>query len=485
MYDWPIVAPLLTALFGMIVLLMVRFFGQEKLESVQWKTVLFVLAAAIFQLGFLAYEFWGVAPSGLLRLDGLTTHLSLVFMLHLLLQHIIRRFDRVVLESESYLFQLLFLFFGLLVLMAENLLLYVVALPAVYYVVFLSPALQQQVNKRVLYRDVSRLCLVLLAALVLSIGAIIGATDEFGLTKIMQTVSASNASKGFTLGWGVMLACQLSLLLLPPASFFISAFKKSQSWFVFGYFRMGALLLGALLVAKWMFLTALRFETSELVSRLPHHYGYFLVSFAAAAFFVISFMALFTRRTAENIQAVLTAPLLAVFISYVGINGDVTGGQAFLYLFVLSAAAVIFVLSENKISVGGDIGEIRSSLHASNVSVVVLWSVGWLACSPYLTKVGHDILYRLVPVLHAGVDFDAQATAYIVGSMFATSVIIYRLIDVLYSDARRNNVWDARNFSNKMWSYALMLIVLILGVFPAPLYKYVVHSVSLFVMNAQ
>lgn len=487
MIDWPISALILTPIVGIVVLLLNRILGNERIFHTQWKVVLFILGATLFQVSILGREYWGVSSSGLFRLDGFNTHLLFCYLFYMLLTHISLRFEKNNFESETAILQLAFTFAGIVFILANNLILYVAAAPMTFLIAGVGALCNSTVSKSRGFRSSVMSAMMSMSIFAISAAIIGQSTDALELNTIIAKIGLAQKTPQFYVGWALHIMVCFSMLLLPPTSLFIEQYKKSESWALVGFFRMSLPLLGLLLLSKWIFLTGFSWGLDgELKSLLSISAAHISASLACLVFILACAVLLTTDRVILFSQVALTALVSAglLFSILSGVQGFLVT-QSALYIYIFCSCLLHLSLSTLKLSTAASLQDLRDALQKAPVSVQLGFLFSLLGSAPFLTFVGFDINKQLIErTRYLGDSEGVLSLISLILMGIMTVLICNRVVELYFGNARRNSFWDDRGFAAKMWGYTLIAFLLILGIYPTPLYKYLSHSINLFVKNA-
>ncbi len=487
MLDWPCFALVITPVIGIVVLLLNRILGNEKIFHTQWKTVLFILTATTFQVAILGRDYWGVSASGLFRLDGMNTHLLFCFLIFSLLNHISLRFDRCQFETETGILQLAFVLSGIIFIMANNLILYVLAAPMTFLIAGAAPLFNVETPKGKGFRIAVMSAMIVMFLFAFSAALIGQAADTLELGEIGQALLVAQKSPQFIIGWSLHILMCISMMLLPPMALFLTRYEHSESWSLIGFFRMSLPLLGVILFSKWIFITGFQWEITGSFTSILSLSAAHISGVLSCAVSVITILALLnTERVLLFSQLTLTAGLFSALLStsLIGPEGLLIS-QSTIYIFVFCSSLLHLTFATLNISTQATLKDLGDALQKSSVSIQLGCLFALLGSAPFLTYVGYDLNKKLIE--RAKLILDIEGVTSLLALIFTaliTIIICNRIVELYFGNARRNSVWDDRGFAAKIWNYTLMAIVLILGIYPTPLYKYLSHSINLFVKNA-
>lgn len=482
--DWPITAPIFTIVFGMIIVLLNRCLGSERDTSISWKIVLFIAASALFQLAVLGTDYWGVSSSGLLRLDGLTTSYSVMFLFFFVLNHVNLRFSQVEFEKELPLFELAYLLFGLLLLLSNNLIIHLISLPILYVLMAIAPQLTKQAKHKIGYDTAVVGGLVILVLAALSIAAISADTKTLQLDRINETIQPIWGAS-FYIGWWLQVLIFGLFILIPPMSLFLRSYEKSGSWALAGLFRGGLPILAVLLMNKWFVLTSTKWEDGRLTQQLWIQTD-MVMGVMCAVFLFIALIVLLNRNSLLLFfQTVWSIAL------YLGFAGQLLGGQSeFVFShqgIVLSSvliAAMHYLAEEIGVSTNANLEDMREKLRQRPMRLQFSMLVALMSAVPLFSFGRIEGLAIQFHEALSGSERAVFSAIILIGTISCSAVLLFRIVEIYLANARRNTSWDHKGIPDRLWGYTLVLILIVLGVFPTPLYKYLIHSIRLFIHSS-
>lgn len=487
MFDWPIVAPLLTIAFGTTVLLINRLLGNEQDKRTQWKVVFFVFAAATFQITFLGGKNWGTTSSGLFYLDGFNAHLVTAAVVYFLFSHVSFSLEVREHDFELGVFQTIFALVSISTILTNNLVLLPLSFATMFFISAIAPLLTEEASKNNGIKFASAGAVVVMIFSGFAIALIAEAADSFMLDQIRSGVLETTKHPQFYIGFALLIFLLFLFLLFPPSALFVDRYTRSATWSLVAFFRQSLQLVAALLIIRLSFFIAMKpNDVGQFVSNMSFSYEHVIGGMICLFLFV----AVVTLLLAKNVLVIFqTMTGVIALISLISINlGSRQGiyyAQANVYGFIFVAIGLFCLLSFLNLSTNSSLEDLRIAIQKTPVAVQLSFLATLILSVPIFNFYGFDLLTTMmIEAKKRSATGSTLVILMIICLVLISLILSLRIIELFHGNAKRNGQWDTRSLPNKLWCYVLILCLLFLGIYPTPLYKYLSHSVDLFINNS-
>jgi hypothetical protein len=156
-------------------------------------------------------------------------------------------------------------------------------------------------------------------------------------------------------------------------------------------------------------------------------------------------------------------------------------GLSHICLSAIISVLCMAALAEIKLSTKVLLSGLREAVQNASIRVQIMISFSMIAMVLPFTMPARLLLHAIWEAAFRGSGmtsiFCALILIFMAGNMLLMSL---RVVQTFAVDAERNLKWDGGSVAQKIWAYSLFVLVLVLGVYPTPLYNYFAHSIKLF-----
>lgn len=310
-------------------------------------------------------------------------------------------------------------------------------------------------------------------------------SESFGTMELNKIHEAILVSKTLpihlTLIFLLGLICLVPLFFIPPFSFFLSDYEKSESWGLFAYFRMLAPLLGCLLLFRWMSI----FLGNGVSQSFPAHEAWIqkisLILFFGTVGLIIwlGLMIAMFRKVSHLIYFVCFTPL-AFFLMSLGLHDTkvTVWGYMTLFLYVLGVPLLAHCLESLSCKCSGTISDLRSKIARGDLRAKLTFFIVLLFMSPPMNMMGFDLITYITRqnTLNLGYDTQTIKIIFLLAAIYpfvGNSLMVMRSMN---GGTEHHQNLSSTNEAEKIWNYVLLGLFIILGISPTPLYNYVIEA---------
>ncbi len=467
----------LFALFVALILQMsVGFKGSVAQGRRERLFVFVVFLGTLVQLFYLSTLAVMPAQNKLFIFSGTEICFSIALMLFFIFSHFNFYFDKVVYEKELGLLQIATAFLSFCTLFSNHFLVLIFTIPALMLIVFSAPHFS--------YKSTARLSLLagvpwaFLFLVVLGLSAALTFqefhTMEFSELRLRIVEKGLHGPQ--ILGVIAPLILFGAMMLFSAFSFFLPDYERSDSWNLIGQFRMLVPLLAAIMICRWIL-------TFGGVWR-DHYFipasGFPIQVIPIVIFLLLSVSILIqtvtVRKLSQVIQIFSIQPLLLTLWGLSsGTNDSLLKGIAGLFLYAIGVPLClkVFVVLDIKPfeSIEGGRLALRGASFVEKLQICVLLII----LSPLGTYIGYSLVMTTVdPPIQLGLGNILPAICA-ASLLFSLIMIMGELFDN-YSPRKLvipRNQWVDHVFGN-----TILILLITLGIYPSPLYKYVSYILS-------
>lgn len=482
MTEWLLILPPLTLLFGACAAMVSHALHPPLQGRVAMRIAIFSIGMAALQISILGFRAYGLSPSGLFRIDGLSLSLSLSAMFAVLVSLVsfylkptkgwpFVSVGALVLSTATVLG--LFSNEVLLFFFAASTLLIFIRWPNQIWSV--SP--QNEAGDLDVLGIVGWFVFGGIAATVLVQSAGTGRMDL-----IHESVWSATAANSFHIGVIGVLA--VLVMGISPAP--LQAYGKKASelghWAGVAFAKVVLPALLMLLVIRWVWIFAL----DEKLESTIHVEMSLVFGALLAAILASTAWSFWTKREALHTLSSLGLSSIALcFVPFFLKDPEILSvGFAHFWLGLSLTALVFSAISEADVSTRATFADLKDALVMAPLRIQLAIFLGILGLAVPFGVSGFTILDALLA--QAVSELSAHSTlASLLLVLISTNAICFfhKLTYLMRLDAKRQLVWDGGQTVQKTWSYCLAALVLILGVHPQPLYNYFAHSIKLILKN--
>jgi len=396
-----------------------------------------------------------------------TTRRTLAFMwvMFLLLAQICTAKDKTLLEEELLPVQIGYAGLGCLALFSNHVSILVLSLITLFVVCTQAP----QLSLRSRARDVTPWAhfwfssLIILA--VLFVGLVLVEFGTLYITQIQSMVLA--APMGPWVHWvlGLFLILILSSNIFLPFSFFLREFEESDSWRIFSYFRVSASMLLLLISVIWVESLAGgwsangQFEWAK-GTVLPDVFFYLSALISVLA----SFQVLFSKRFSQTFQALamqVHIPLCWGVLS--GVRLAQLSEIYALLSWVLAIGIILFVVVDIDLKPFEEESGVQMALKTATPIHIFAIILGILSLSP---------MFRIGSFEMLSSGFNKWSPALLVCAALSVMGVMLELSMIFNGYSLRRERINIVGRGGLWGVLFLCLILITLGIYPSPLYKY-------------
>ncbi|HEX4923604.1 MAG TPA: hypothetical protein VFV50_05940, partial [Bdellovibrionales bacterium] len=336
---------------------------------------------------------------------------------------------------------------GTFLLSANNLVVLVIALPTYILLAMSGPSTgnRGQATRSGLHAiGWSALVMVLMG---IGAGLIVSGGGSLSLTGVVAGTAA--LTKPFYLGWSLIGSVLLVLLFLFPCSFLLGDFREARDWQIAAVFRIGPSLVFSALVVRWC----------SLIPGFPEPA---LLEAVAAAFAL--FLALIILSGRGLLFVVHALSLLPAQLWLWGLSDPKTMPLSLAGVFFASLALprLIFLFERVGADPSVSIQTLNGALRAASFGIrLEVFAIG-VTLMPLGTFLGFNFLVQK-PLL-----------ASICGASLTLVIVLFmgRALEAREADTKAET---RLNQLESAVGVILLVSLIVLGIYPTPLYNYIHH----------
>lgn len=466
----------LATLFGGLLVLMVFHRGTFAQGKINRVVVFALLLVALFHTVLLSTTSSDIQNIGLFRFDGVNACFAILILVFLLLSHFNLYFDKMLYEHELGSVQIATAFLALVMVFANHFIVLIIALPAFLILVFFSPQLTFKSRASLSLFTGIPWALLFLVILVLSAGLMFQEYHSLRFDEIQTQLMKVGLKSPGTLAWGAPLILFTSLMFVSSFSFFLKDFEEADSWPLIGYFRMLLPLVGAMLCSKWILELGGEWKSGIFVQAEGFPVLTAPVIFFVFQSFLILVQSLFVRRISQLVQVYATQPLLLTLWGISHGNGDsLYKGVAGLVIYAIAIPLTLKIFIVLDIKPFEKIEGCRLALRRASFPEKFQISALLLILSPLGTFIGFSLI---MTTMKADV---SQGSARLLPAICAASLFMAYIILMgeLFDDySSKKGRTSSASFLDHLFGYGLLIFLLVLGIYPTPLYNYVSYILN-------
>lgn len=478
MTEWILVSPLLTVLLGASAAMISHILYPPKKGEVAMRIAIFSILMATIQLGILGYRAYGITPSGLFRIDGLSLSLALSVMIFLFLSSISLYLEKnsswpftavsILLLSTTSLLGL-FANDGLLLCLAISTLLIFSRWSSVIW----SNRLDSFKDKRGIvgllgWFVFAGFCLVLL---VQTVGSV-----RFEM--IEKSVASLSQHTGFHIGFFGLLIVQAFGFLPAPIDPYFEDSKKLGQWSGVIISKLVIPTVFILLTIRWMWIFGFDLD---LNSKTQVDLSLVLGT-GIATLYLLGVWVLFTEQTTLRVVTHFGLQTMSLaFVPFFLKRPELIGiGLAHLCLMGFVSIMCMSALRELEVGTEARFSKLAEAVQNAPLRVQFIIGFALLVFVLPFSVPSKELIQALWASALTGNDIYSLFSAAVLLLMSVNLVLMsVRVVQTFSVAAQRNLKWDGEAAVQKIWSYSLLTVVLVLGVYPTPLYNYFAHSIKL------
>ena len=375
---------------------------------------------------------------------------------------------------------------------SDNLLIYVMAVPVCFFFQGCAPELvTRQKSKAAVNAAAVR---ALLFLVVLSWGTCL-LYKVFGTMRLSEIKSASitaSSEQLFWAGWACFLSVALAWLPASASDAFGQKYEEADSWPVWVIFRMGPPLVATYLCMDWILIL----QNPVLLKLVPDGFGsQMLPRIGLYVFLALAAWNLFQLFLASRLSRVLHPwlfqPLALVFLGTgVQDRGVLSWSLAGIALYAVGVPLVALGAQQAKWRPRAIWQDCVSVLSKTDLGTKVQIFVGLWALTPLATVAGYHVLSGALKSLSSlsgatPASPEGVITLSVLAlSMMSTGVQVFLLAKLFNTKASspdlaaKDTTRDAH--VPRVVAATALIVFIILGIYPTPLYNYLVSCFSKF-----
>lgn len=488
MLSLPLGAVFLSLLLGLFATMVAAAWRKD--EKLTWYIGLLTLLLATLGL---AWQIHSGVPlgekTGMLSITPLQMYFSGCILVFGLLAHLNVRKELSELSLEVVPATLALLLTVYCIVAANHILVFVILLPLCYLIQGCASELVKK--RRAPGAVLSAATRSFLMIVILSLGALL-LHHSFGSLSLgeMKTVPVDRELY-FWLGWMAFLGCGISFLPMTSRDGFGAEYEAAGSWSVWSVFKMLPPMMAAIFLFNWIILI----QTPTVTALLPAGLGVEMLPRVGLYIFLVlgswgMLQMVIAGRLVRLLHAWLLQPLLLVFLGN-GVSTLETLSWSLLSLLTYALAVPLVArgaaMADWKLE--APLEEAVQVLPRTSLETRLKLFVALLFLTPTATVVGYESVVRAVTVLSSLPDAaPASPEGFVAFGVLALSVAlsgsqIFFLAKLFGGNSRsaESGLWAPMSgvFSRAMDLLPLVIFIL-LGIYPVPLYKYLVVCLSQF-----
>lgn len=474
MFDFPYGLSNIAILVGLFALLL---FPKKARENYSIKTkgavgaVLLVASATTIIVAIVMNDIYinavvSYAPANMTFLGA--------FLLLCLLNHLNLAKENQVLIFETAPLQLLFTLLGSTIILANNLIVFCVGCPALLLILWSSSQLgsSRTVNLWPMIFRFSFLTLMICFSSALFIYTF-GTADLKSMTQGLGNTVMKSPS---VYAWAMMGF--VFLTLSSSFGFFSKEVREAKSWGVVAFFRCGSAFLALILLFKWV-------QIGVKNGFWPKEYpdlGFIIYSFLS----VCGLLRVFLQKKTEELFFLITLQPLLILLIGSSFESPLISTQS-VSSFLLAVLFIPFftnLLITVRASTMGQVTDLQLAMRAAPKFLIPLTFLLMLIFSPVGSVIGFDLFSEIVkevtriPLAEASQAqiFVAAMVLFVIFGTMVLNAIFLR--GIMGGNAEHKQTEVAAHIIERFWVYTLSLPVIVLGIYPPPLYNYVISSIK-------
>lgn len=478
MSEWVLISPVLTVLVGACAAMISHALHPQRNGNIAIKIAAFSLLAAGIQIALLGHRAYGLSPSGLFRIDGMSLGFAMIATLFLSLGIGSLCQERngtwpycspAALILATTTFAGLFANDGLLLFLSLSTLLIFIRWPTSIWAI--------ESESRNDKTDILGI-----------IGWFVFA--GFCMTILMQTVGSGRydvieqarfahlAEAPFHIGIIGLLFVHAIGFLPSPVDPYIEKAPRLGHWAGVAFAKTVVPMIFLLLAVRWMWLFGFDKDLMPTTQvDLGVVVGLFLVGLSALGIWV-----LISEQSSLRVVTHFSLSSLALGLVPFFLNDPKLLNVGFSHMCIVGLVTFIVwaSFSEMEISTSASFSRLKEAAQNATVRVQLMLAFGLLGLTFPFGEPANLLIKRLW-LKAAEVPSPVTVMCAILLVLLAANVLLMciRIVQIFAMDAGRNMTWEGGRVDQKIWAYGLLIAVLILGVHPVPLYNYFAHSIRL------